>query len=127
MPGLYCAYVQLDGQSFKSTNETSVNTNDNIKTFLSVDANHPEPENNALTSWSEDVSRWGFKACALATERTHPYPNITLHWAAIQKSDGGDELGTKDFAPWFTGSKCEIIHIIPVSIWRDIKDVLCNF
>lgn len=101
----------------------------NISVQLSVSwgqKNATDIAHDAAASWSEDVTRNGFKACVLVAGR-HYFSTIKqkpyVHWYAYQlgvvHKSHGVAAGVIDISTWYTGSKC---YTLPN--WVGLKELM---
>ena len=113
MPGVFCKYINLQSENFLSIQSSS------LKVLLSVswDQNKFTNPNAASATWSENVSKDGFKACVLVAGRhvnSDFKPTPSVHWIVFQKKIFDKvpniKTGTTTLDTWYTGTQCKIVH-----------------
>ena len=112
-PRVFCKYIQIDRSNFLKPIESNP-----LKVLLTVSWNGTGsgvPHNSSSTSWSQNVTLSGFKACVLVAGN-HTLSDLTpiVHWVVFNFRDdffrnskvrsGIAKLGT-----WYTGTQCKKI------------------
>ena len=80
---------------------------------------------DASSSWSEDVTSSGFKACVLVAGRHFTYnfdKKPSVFWMAYQRGVTqlgyrAVEVGVVNMTVWYTGSRCQFIYPLRVSMY----------
>ena len=113
MPGVFCKYINLQSENFLSFQSSS------LKVLLSVswDQNKFTNPNDASATWSENVSKDGFKACVLVAGR-HVNSDFkstpSVHWIVFQREMFNTVkniyVGSTTLDTWYTGTQCKIVH-----------------
>ena len=113
MPGVFCKYINLQSENFLSFQSSS------LKVLLSVswDQNKFINPNDASATWSENVSKDGFKACVLVAGR-HVNSDFkqtpSVHWIVFQREMFNTVkniyVGSTTLDTWYTGTQCKIVH-----------------
>ena len=113
MPGVFCQYIDLHSENFIPTEISP------LKVLLSVswDQNNFTNANEASATWSEDVSKNGFKACVLVAGRhlNSDFKKLpSVHWSVFQKqmfdSVSSIKVGSTTLDTWYTGTQCKVVH-----------------
>jgi len=113
-PGVFCKYIPIDGSNFLKSIELNP-----LKVLLTVSWNGTESSepHNASTSWSQNITLHGFKACVLVSG-SHANSDFqsppTVHWVVFNFRDGffknsNIRSGVVKLDTWYTGSQCKTI------------------
>jgi len=125
-PGVFCKYIPINGQNFLQPISLYP-----LKILLTVSWNGTESRvpHDASTSWSQNATLEGFRACVLVSGR-HTYSDFHsppfVHWAVFNFRDGffnkseNIKNGIFRFDTWYSGSQCKKVMSIS-------KDDLVNY
>ena len=111
VPVVFCADVTLNKNLFHQHSPM------HILLTVTWDQSYNQTTHDATASWSENVSRKGFKVCALVAGR-HFFglpDSPSVYWVAYQlgvaSGTDGMEAGVVTMDTWYTGARCQQIKL----------------
>eukprot|EP00111_Clytia_hemisphaerica_P020369 TCONS_00060002-protein len=111
MHGAFCQYIALPSSYFNTFSKVNVI----LTTHWSEQNMTSSHENEASARWSEDVTRQGFRACAMVAGRGASNRAPWVNWVAYQSNEltysthHQIEAGDVIMPTWYTGSRCKSI------------------
>jgi len=113
-PGVFCKYIPIDGSNFLKSIELNP-----LKVLLTVSWNGTESSEpyNASTSWSQNITLHGFKACVLVSgsHANSDFKSLpTAHWMVFNFRENyfrntNVKSGISKLDTWYRGSQCKTI------------------